>query len=195
MNANPHANALSLTLIIHFHHSYFSSLYTTCRFPTTLDPFPPPLHGYTWPCMVTSYLPRTYTRSRPTSSYRYSYPLSSIIPLFHVNYPSILAPKSHCMTTRNSLKASQNPSSCSLVWRCFCRSPWPCLAKMVRVSILNDALRSMYNAEKRGNWRVMIRPSSKVTVKFLMVASKHGGIGGFEYVGDHRPGKDCCWTE
>ncbi|KAH0758404.1 hypothetical protein KY290_021897 [Solanum tuberosum] len=31
---------------------------------------------------------------------------------------------------------------------------------MVRVSVLNDALKSMYNAEKRGKRQVMIRPSS-----------------------------------
>ncbi|OQU78127.1 hypothetical protein SORBI_3009G161300 [Sorghum bicolor] len=50
---------------------------------------------------------------------------------------------------------------------------------MVRVSVLNDALKSMYNAEKRGKRQVMIRPSSK----------KHGYIGEFEYVDDHRAGK------
>ncbi|THG09763.1 hypothetical protein TEA_019728 [Camellia sinensis var. sinensis] len=60
---------------------------------------------------------------------------------------------------------------------------------MVRVSVLNDALKSMYNAEKIGKRQVMIRPSSKVIIKFLLVMQKHGYIGEFEYVDDHRSGK------
>ncbi|TYH16256.1 hypothetical protein ES288_A05G103700v1 [Gossypium darwinii] len=59
---------------------------------------------------------------------------------------------------------------------------------MVRVSVLNDALKSMYNAEKRRKRQVMIRPSSKV-IKFFLVMQKHGYIGEFEYVDDHRAGK------
>ncbi|KAL5669814.1 hypothetical protein ACJX0J_022035, partial [Zea mays] len=60
---------------------------------------------------------------------------------------------------------------------------------MVRVSVLNDALKSMYNAEKIGKRQVMIRPSSKVIIKFLTVMQRHGYIGEFEYVDDHRSGK------
>ncbi|KAI8987430.1 40S ribosomal protein S22-A [Mycotypha africana] len=60
---------------------------------------------------------------------------------------------------------------------------------MVRVSVLNDCLNNINNAEKRGKRQVMIRPSSKVIVKFLSVMQKHGYIGEFEIVDDHRSGK------
>jgi len=45
---------------------------------------------------------------------------------------------------------------------------------MVRTSVLNDALKSINNAEKAGKRQVMIRPSSKVIIKFLSVMQKHG---------------------
>ncbi|KAI1340581.1 40S ribosomal protein S22 [Xylariaceae sp. FL0016] len=59
---------------------------------------------------------------------------------------------------------------------------------MVKTSVLNDALNAINNAEKAGKRQVLIRPSSKVIVKFLSCMQKHG-IGEYEEVDDHRSGK------
>jgi small subunit ribosomal protein S15Ae len=51
---------------------------------------------------------------------------------------------------------------------------------MVRSSVLNDALVSIVNAERTGKRQVLIRPSSKVIIKFLEVMMKNEYIGEFE---------------
>ncbi len=60
---------------------------------------------------------------------------------------------------------------------------------MVRISVLSDTLKSIYNAEKRGKRQVLVRPTSKVVIKFLSVMQKHGYIDEFEIIDDHRAGK------
>jgi small subunit ribosomal protein S15Ae len=52
---------------------------------------------------------------------------------------------------------------------------------MVRISVLADCLKTIVNAEKSGKRQVLIRPSSKVIVKFLSVMQKHGKCCKFFY--------------
>ena len=60
---------------------------------------------------------------------------------------------------------------------------------MVLISVLGNCLNNMTNAERKGKRQVVIRPSSKVVVKFLEVMMKAGYIGEFELVDDKRSGK------
>ena len=57
------------------------------------------------------------------------------------------------------------------------------------MSVLATALRTLAGAERAGKRQVLLRPSSKVVVKFLQVMQKHGYIGEFELIDDHRAGK------
>lgn len=63
---------------------------------------------------------------------------------------------------------------------------------MVKTSVLNDALNAMNNAEKAGKRQVLIRPSSKVIVKFLTVMQKHGTFNLAISVVDALPGIFSC---
>ncbi|KAG5030107.1 hypothetical protein AAZX31_05G209000 [Glycine max] len=55
--------------------------------------------------------------------------------------------------------------------------------------ILNDALRSMVNAERRGKALVELKPISTVMSSFLQIMKHHGYIKDFQVYDPHRVGR------
>ena len=60
---------------------------------------------------------------------------------------------------------------------------------MVRMSVMQDALKNMCNAEKSGKRQVILQPISKTLIKFLSLMQKGGYINEFTIVDDARSGK------
>mmetsp|Transcript_3819 Transcript_3819/g.4424 ORF Transcript_3819/g.4424 Transcript_3819/m.4424 type:complete len:131 (+) Transcript_3819:44-436(+) len=60
---------------------------------------------------------------------------------------------------------------------------------MVLMDVLRNVLKSIVNAERIGKRQVMVRPCSKVVIKFLKVMQSHGYINEFEIIDDKRNGK------
>lgn len=60
---------------------------------------------------------------------------------------------------------------------------------MGKNNVLSDALRTISNAERSGKQQVLIRPSSKIIIKFLKIMQKNKYIGKFTYIDDNRSGK------
>ena len=52
-----------------------------------------------------------------------------------------------------------------------------------------DALKSILNAERAGKRQVLIRPCSKIVIRFLKLMQKRNYIGDFEVIDDRRGGK------
>nr|CAB3475611.1 unnamed protein product [Digitaria exilis] len=59
----------------------------------------------------------------------------------------------------------------------------------MRRRILNNALRTMVNADRRGKVTTLLQPISGVIVSFLNIMKHRGYIKNFEVIDPHRVGK------
>lgn len=60
---------------------------------------------------------------------------------------------------------------------------------MGRSGVLNNALRTMFNAEMRCKRQVVLQPTSNLLVQFLNVMQNHGFVGEIQYMEEERVGK------
>ena len=67
-----------------------------------------------------------------------------------------------------------SPASSSTLDLCFL-PPFP-VATTVGMTVLAEALKNISNTEKRGNCQALLRPHSKVTLRFPPVMVKHGSF-------------------
>lgn len=81
-------------------------------------------------------------------------------------------------------RVAPEPQNCFDAKKPWCLSHFFLVAylstlQMVRMSVLADCLKTISNAEKRGRRQVLIRPSSKVVIKFLQKMQEHGTLPRF----------------
>ncbi|KAI9602698.1 hypothetical protein H4Q26_001994 [Puccinia striiformis f. sp. tritici PST-130] len=98
----------------------------------------------------------------------------------------------HALCSSNAIETNHDPDSHVLLPKDRRRSfvvQSHSISSQDACVVLNDCLNNILNAERRGKRQVLIRPSSKVIIRFLTVMQKHGYIDEFEYIDDHRSGK------
>ncbi|MEL6702569.1 MAG: 30S ribosomal protein S8 [Pseudomonadota bacterium] len=59
----------------------------------------------------------------------------------------------------------------------------------MKTNVIAIALKNIVNAERKGKRQVLLRPASKVLIRFLRLMQRKGYIGEFEVIDDHRSGK------